>query len=496
MKSKFTKVTTSIIVVMMLILTAIPFVSAATLLDESKAVSVTLNCSKPGYTFTVYKVAKLESMSSTPYETKYTSFVPEISDEIMGGDTKSILSKLDNIETMPNTAPVQQIWTSSATATTITVKLYGQGIYYIKATNYPAGVKAVTNSVVALPYFSNNNWVYNVPAINLANKVVEDTPVTHKTITNSTKNNENYTDVSLGDTVDFEIKSTVAGSSSMKLGSYTVYDNMSKGLTLDKDSFNVALLNASGTKITDLDKSEYTVNITSEGDGENTKFNVALTNAYLQNDEFYTSEVVYTSVTYSAVLNKHAVIGTAGNPNTEEKLEYSNKNGVKSEIEGNTVYVYTFALTINKTDTDGNSLSGAEFCAFATESDGTNLTNSLATGVSDENGKVTFYNANKEEIKLQSGRYYIVETKAPAGYNIYGKVIPVDIDVTYGDTLVNGTYVTNSPKNGTASIDVKDTKILLPQTGGVGTMMFYVAGTALALGGFIVLVLRKVKKHN
>ena len=120
MKSKFTKVTTSIIVVMMLILTAIPFASAATLLDESKAVSVTLNCSKPGYTFTVYKVAKLESMSSTPYETKYTSFVPEISDEIMGGDTKSILSKLDNIETMPNTAPVQQIWTSSATATTNT----------------------------------------------------------------------------------------------------------------------------------------------------------------------------------------------------------------------------------------------------------------------------------------------------------------------------------------------------------------------------------------
>lgn len=497
MKNKFTKAITSIIVVMTIILTAIPFASAATLLDESKAVSVILNCSKPGYTFTVYKVAKLESTSTNPYETKYTSFVPEISDEIMSGDTKSILSKLDNIETMPNTAPVQQIWTSSATSATITVKLYGQGIYYIKATNYPAGVKAVTNSVVALPYFSNNNWVYSVPAINLANKVVEDTPVTHKTITNSTKDNENYTDVSLGDTVGFEIKSTVAGSSSMKLGSYAVYDNMSKGLTLDKNSFNVALLNASGTKITDLEKSEYTVNVTSEGDGENTKFNVALTNAYLQTEEFYASDVVYTSVTYSAVLNKHAVVGTAGNPNTGEKLEYSNKNGVKSEIEGNTVYVYTYAAMTNKTDPDGKPLSDGEFKLYATEANAKAQTNELGTGVSDSEGKVLYYNSDNEELKLASGDYYIVETKAPAGYSPYGKVIKISIDATYGDTLVNGTYVTNSPENGYASVDVPNYPITAPKTGGIGTSIFYISGLALLAGsGIFFFIARKKKGKN
>lgn len=496
MKSKITKAITSIIVVMMLILTAIPFTSAATLLDESKSVSVTLNCSKPGYTFTVYKVAKLESTSKSPYETKYTSFVPEISDEIMSGDTKSILSKLDDIETMPSTAPVQYKWTTTATSTSVTANLFGQGIYYIKATNYPAGVKAVTNSVVALPYY-NDGWVYSVPAINLASKVVEDTPVTHKTITNSTKNNENYTDVSLGDTVDFEIKSTVAGSSSMKLGSYTVYDDMSKGLTLDKNSFNVALLNASGTKITDLDKSEYTVNITSEGDGENTKFNVALTNAYLQTDEFYASDVVYTSVTYSAVLNKYAVVGTAGNPNTEEKLEYSNKNGVKSEIEGNTVYVYTYAAMTNKTDPDGNPLSGAEFKLYATEANAKAQTSELATGVSDSEGKVLYYNSDNEEMKLASGDYYIVETKAPAGYSPYGKVIKISIDATYGDTLVNGTYVTNSPENGYASVDVPNYPITTPKTGGMGTSIFYIAGSALLIGsGIFFFISRKKKNKN
>lgn len=30
-------------------------------------------------------------------------------------------------------------------------------------------------------------------------------------------------------------------------------------------------------------------------------------------------------------------------------------------------------------------------------------------------------------MKLQSGTYYIVETVAPAGYNVYGKVIEVEI---------------------------------------------------------------------
>ena len=50
------------IVVFMLILTAIPFASAATLIDESKKVSFKVNCDKPGYTFEVYEVAKTATL--------------------------------------------------------------------------------------------------------------------------------------------------------------------------------------------------------------------------------------------------------------------------------------------------------------------------------------------------------------------------------------------------------------------------------------------------
>lgn len=493
-KNNMFKIFTAMAVAVLMIMSAIPFASAATnnLLDTTKKVSITTKCAKPGYTFTVYKVAELKT-TENPYQTGYTSLVPSISEDILRGKSSVVLAALDGIATMPSTASVVGTFTTSATSVTKTFSGLAQGMYYIKATNYPAGVKSVTNSVIALPYY-NNGWVYTYKAIDLATKVNDGDVVTGKTITNSTKDNTNYTDVSLGDTVNFEIKSSTAGSSTMKLKSYSVYDEMSAGLTLDKDSVKVALLNAKGGKIADLTTSDYTLNVTSEVDGKATTFNVAITNAYLQKNDFYASNAAYTSVTYSAKLNKYAVVGKAGNPNTETKLVYANKNGVESEVNGNTVYVYSFAVTTNKTDTNGTALEGAEFSIFSTEENATALKNALGSGVSDKTGKVIYYNANKEELKLASGKYYVVETKAPTGYNIYGKVIPITIDVTYGAAFTDGSYITNCPTDGTVSIDVKDTRLFVPQTGGAGTAMFYVIGSALAISGIVILAIRRKVK--
>lgn len=476
------------IISIMIILSAfaVTGVSAAELLDTSAETSITLNCNKPGYTFTVYKVGTIENTSTSPYETAYKSNIPSISNGILSGKAADILAALDEIQTLPSSANAVGEFTSTATQTSKTIKLE-QGIFYIKATNYPAGVKSVTNSVVALPYFNGNEWVYSIDDIELAAKVVDEVPETHKTITNSTKGNENYTDVSLGDTVAFSLKSTTAGSKSMKLNSYTVYDDMSAGLTLNKNSFNVSLLKKDGSKITDLESSEYTVNVTNEKDGKNTTFNIALTKEYLQGNEFYGTDVYFTDVTYTATLNKYAVVGTPGNPNKEVKLEYSNKNDVTSSVNGNTVYVYTYAVATNKTDTAGTPLEGAKFGLYTTAE----ANNQIGTGVSGKDGKVLYYNAKGEELRLQSGTYYLVETEAPKGYNLYGKVIPITINAEYGDTFVNGTYVTNCPADGYAVVDVKDSKVVVPQTGGFGTSIFYFIGAALFVGGVAVFSRRK-----
>lgn len=495
MKSKFTKAITSILVVMMLILTAIPFASAATLLDESKKVSISLNCNKPGYTFEVFKVASLDSTNTTPYETKYTALVSGIETAINSGKTSDILKTLDGMTTLPTSAVSQGNWTTSATSTSKTFSNLTQGIYYIKAIKYPAGVKSVENSVVALPYFSNNSWVYSVPAINLATKVADDTPTTKKVITNSTKNNENYTDVSLGDTVNFKLTNTTAGSSSMKLTTYTVKDDMSKGLTLNNNSFSVYLADKNGAELSSLKANDdYKVNITKQTAGENTTFNVALTETYLAKNDFYASNVTSLVVTYTASLNKYAVKGTVGNPNTDIELEYGNSSGTDS-VPGNTVYVYTYGVGVTKLNEKSETLAGATFKLFTTEANANALQNSIAEGTSDSNGIVVFKNSSDEEISLTSGSYYIVETEAPEGYNVYGKVIPIDIDVTYNSVFTNNTWVQNAPTNGIASCTVTDTVVTVPQTGGY-VQYLYIGGATLIIGGLLILGITRKRTNK
>ena len=496
MKSIFKKSMAVTIVVFMLILTAIPFASAATLLDESKKVSFKVNCDKPGYTFEVYEVAKLKNGNSPSFETAYEPLFDGIADEVKSGKTKDILHKLDSLSpalsAMPATAISVGIFNSDDK--TKTYSDLEQGIYYVKCTGFPAGVKSVENSVVVLPYFQNNNWIYTISPINLATKVADDTPGTEKEITNSTKNNKNFTDVSIGDTVDFALYNSTAGSSSMKLTTYAVYDKMSKGLTFDKNSVKVFLADKDKKKLSAVADTNYTLNITSQKDGQETEFNVALTKPYLAGEDFYDSAVEYVLVTYSAVLNKHAVVGIEGNPNEDVELKYGNDSHVDS-VPGNEVFVYTYGIGVTKLNEDGKALAGAKFGLYKTEADASNKEHAIAVGTSDTNGKVVFLNGSNEEMKVQSGNYFIAELEAPEGYNVYGKVIPISVEVSYLDAFTNNTWVENAPKDGFASVTVTDTKLIVPQTGGYVQYVYLAGVLSLIIGGAMFLVSHKIKNR-
>ncbi len=487
-RKSFTGKLLAVVMMLTLLFAAIPTASAATALKTNQKVNISVKCTKPGYTFELFRVADLKSTTATPFKTEYTSLISSVSAEILAGDSKAALDALDNADL--STAVSQGTFTSSATNTTQSFSSLAQGIYYIKCVKYPAGVTSITNSVLALPYYNNGEWVYSYAEINLASKVADSTPSTEKSITNSTKNNTNYTDVSLGDTVNFKLKNTVAGSNDIKLTTYAVYDDMSAGLTLNKSSFKVTLVDAKGAKVADLTKgTDYKVNVTSEGEGKNTKFNVALTPEYLAKSDFYTSGAKYVVVTYTANLNKYAVKGTAGNPNEDVKLEYGNASGVDS-VPGNKVYVYTYGIGVNKLNEAGNPLAGAIFDLYNDKAH----TNVIGTGTSDSNGNVIFKNSANEEISLQSGTYYIVETVAPAGYNVYGKVIEVEIPVQYNSVFTKNTWVQNAPDNGTVEITVTDTIVFFPKTGGyVGFIR--VAGMA-CVGISLALVLAYLIKKK
>ena len=110
-------------------------------------------------------------------------------------------------------------------------------------------------------------------------------------------------------------------------------------------------------------------------------------------------------------------------------------------------------------------------------------------------------------IGLDEGTYYLKETKAPAGYNMLSKEITVVITATTSPTwddtnpgsALTKLEVTADSKSGTgdtstgiAGITVANNKgATLPETGGMGTTLFYVLGTILVLGAGVLLVAKK-----
>lgn len=496
----FKRIISLALVAMLMCLIAIPAAFAA------GNVSFTLNCSKPGYTFTVYKVADYAQSDTSPYSTSYTSLVSDVSSAILNGNGTAYINTVQNAPTTPallaaldasslSGATTVGTYNSTSDGATKTFSNKDKGIYYVKATNYPAGVKSVTNSVFALPYYDNATqaWVNTIPAINLADKVSEDTVSLVKMITNSTQNNVNYTDGSLGDTVNFKLVSDTAGSNEMPLNSYVVVDTMSAGLTYTANSLAVQLQKEDGTKVKDLASTDFTVTTTG-GNGSATVITVTLkpSTVLAANSDFYGTDTKKVAITYSATINKYAVTGKNGNPNTATSVTYTNKNDVSSSANGNTVYVYTYTINVNKQDQSGTALAGAQFSLY--DSTGNTL---IGTGTSAAStGLVTFKKTNGDDVKLAPGSYIVRETAAPSGYNRYAEDITVTINPTYSSTFssTTGTYVASEPnEQGIWSTTVKNSKTVLPATGGYGDMWLYIiaGAVALAAAGAFVMYRRK-----
>ena len=114
---------------------------------------------------------------------------------------------------------------------------------------------------------------------------------------------------------------------------------------------------------------------------------------------------------------------------------------------------------------------------------GTGQTKTDVVGAVDENGLVTFKG-------LGAGKYTITETKTPAGYNT---IDPIDFTITF----VNGKFVSDNDDIVVGDDNMLDTTIVnnkgatLPETGGMGTTLFYALGAALVLGAGVAMVTKK-----
>ena len=235
----------------------------------------------------------------------------------------------------------------------------------------------------------------------------------------------------------------------------------------------------------------------------------------------YTKIKEYKSIriTYDAELNEDAVIGGAGNPN-EAKLAYSHDTSKvddsgkypSKEPPGDKTVVYTFGLDITKYELgDPNvKLPGAEFSMktaggqqvyFKSKDAENNIYTAIVADAQPENTleTITTIAGGKLIIEgLGEGSYTLTEVKAPNDYHIIDKDISITITaektggeltrkVTQDAEISAGSYgdayyvknIANSPK------------YALPQTGGIGTVIFGLIAVLAAAAACVMLYRRR-----
>lgn len=296
------------------------------------------------------------------------------------------------------------------------------------------------------------------------------------------------------DSADYDIKDEIPYKLTATMGDLSNYDHYYLNfhdtmthLTLLKETVEVKV---GGTT---LAKGQYTVT----WDAANKTMDVAIMDVKAHGATTGTK----VTVTYKATLDEDAVLGSTGNPNTAD-LEYSNNPNntgdgtAKPNDTGKTPedknIVFTYKVTVNKVKENQQPLEGAEFELFKKAKDESWISKEKRTGTGD--------NQNVFEWKgLDDGDYKIVETKTPSGYNT---IDPIEFTITakHEDkaddpkltSLSGGKLSTGDVTTGAISANiVNKSGSTLPETGGIGTTVFYVIGGMLMAAAAVLLITKK-----
>jgi len=302
----------------------------------------------------------------------------------------------------------------------------------------------------------------------------------------------------IGTYVKFTIRITVNDKAPVN---YKLVDEMTDGLTFVNDAEHPLTVTVNENT---LDAANYKVTETTEPRGFTLTFN---NNAEGSASILKTDDVV--TVTYYAQINKNAKIADEANVN-KAKVEY----GTNSHTEYDTTETYVWKMNIvkytMKKAADGDQateekLAGATFklsrdAAGAqviklVKVDDTTYRLALPTETDTAVDTVTTGETGELVINgLADGTYYLTETKAPRGYNLLRE--PVNVTIGHKDAngkLTETSFVADQTETDTSGVVKVENNAgaELPSTGGIGTTVFYVLGSAMALGAVILLVTKK-----
>ncbi len=423
---------------------------------------------------------------------------------------------------------------------------------------------------------------YTSPVLQVVGNVTVDPKYDVPEIEKKIVEGENLVDANeagIGDTVAYQIKGNVPDTSAYDYYYYVINDDLSKGLTLEPDSFYVSI---GGTKLTR--DTDYKVYFGDEAEGHT--FQVAF-----KDMKNYTKDAEII-VRYTAVVNEEAVIGPEGNPNTVT-LTYSNnpsksgkgdndykpgEDNPTGETPEDITKTYVAEIDILKymdEIDEKNLLKGVEFALTGTSTktqvvtgtefkeaadgkyykltDGSYTTTKPHGDIKDENDKVilvsnedayesttqkytpvetSVFKETSEDVVmtgttdekgsiqfkgLGAGKYTLTEIKTPDGYN---SIDPITIEITIKvpETIKDGTetaeikfidaegneikYLDEDGNQIENTTGIHIEKVInesgskLPSTGGIGTTLFYIAGSILVLFAGALLVTRRRVNHT
>lgn len=342
-------------------------------------------------------------------------------------------------------------------------------------------------------------------------------------------------DYNIGDDVPFHLIGSVPDMSQYETYTYKFTDTFDKGF--DAVNTNNVKVYLSNDKKLDLEGESVDTDITSYFSGTNgsiqytaateaqgeTAGTLTVSTKDLKKAATYSkAQPQYVIVSYTAKLNANAKIGLPGNVN-EAYLTYSNKPDQSGTGDNNTndtphdkVIVFTYGLDVTKVDSKNaeTKLKDAEFKLKNSDGKWATITDGKVTGwtATENDGAVLKSDAdgNFKVTGLDDGTYTLVETKAPAGYNLPADGFSVTLkattvnDQTWNGTAntaltdlavkVDQTNGTGDVNTGLGAITIKNTQgSSLPATGGMGTVLLYVAGIAVFVlaGATLVMALRR-----
>ena len=422
-----------------------------------------------------------------------------------------------------------------------------QGLYLVVETRVPENVTSTCNPFfVSLPMttIDGTAWNYDVtvyPKNQTGNPTLDKTVREDKNSTG--KNTGSLTDItggyahtasaSIGDTVDYQIISTMPTitSKASDLSEYAYVDTMSKGIKYNKNDVAIEFFKDSGCtdKITTWaeDSGKFTV---AYDDAQNI-MTIRMTEAGLS--EINEAATVYTDsvkrgysdctmrITYAATLTADAATyGDRDNPN-RVKLTWKRTNTTYYDTLEDCCHVYVYAIDLIKQFSDNNGTFGkVKFIAY-NDTDGYYI----KANMEGEVYNVTGFTSNKSEATMlipnlkghiilrgiEDDTYTLTEVATDKGYVLLRDPVKIMV-ITKEDgacercgaalltasATVNGEPVSMTDANAVVPLRIiNNPGFDLPKTGGYGVWMYTVGGVLLlGAAAFIVVKSRKHKSEQ